>query len=117
MNREGRGFRRRACRHCGGDGWFDGSEDSGRCLQCGRAIVNEGMPVGPAASGADIASESAPSTRHATDTWMARHRRRRRASSVTSIAMKSKQGSNFEHSRVDCCWTRGGLNCQGADAG
>src|SRR6188474_1065223 len=95
MNREGRGFVRRACRHCGGDGLFDGSEDSGRCLQCGRAIVDERMPIGPAVANPEVTSERAPSARPAVDTWIARHRHRRRADTTSSPSGISEQGSTF----------------------
>jgi len=54
--RPGLAFRVRACLRCGGDAYFDNSEDAEwRCLQCGRlvppvaALAKAPAPVGHAA--------------------------------------------------------------------
>jgi hypothetical protein len=90
----GRGFKHRACRQCGGDGFFDGSEDSGRCLQCGRRIALADAPTA-AASGVVASLVAVPSSRNAAKTWITRHRERRRASKTTSPAVMTEQRRNF----------------------
>ena len=35
-----RGFRPGACQKCGGDAFFDRSDECWRCLQCGRPLMS-----------------------------------------------------------------------------
>lgn len=35
-----RSFRPGACQKCGGDAYFDKSDESWRCLQCGRPLMS-----------------------------------------------------------------------------
>jgi len=89
----GRGFQHRACRQCGGDGFFDGSDDSGRCLQCGRPIALAVTSAPSLDSALAATQEVAPSTRHSAESWMARHRQRRREINSSHSTQVSKLGS------------------------
>jgi DNA-directed RNA polymerase subunit RPC12/RpoP len=46
-----RSFRLKACVRCGGDAYLDLRDDpEWRCLQCGRLILTEAMPIRLAAT-------------------------------------------------------------------